>query len=259
MAGAPNFAPQGNVPPPGNPPQPPNVLSPSKRPWYIDEIVVAAFAFLGVGCGVVLPLRYGFTTLPPVTVSILLATGLAALAYRYLGGIEGASFTVGALKLTGALAALIGIAWFINGKLTTQVQVVQVWDVYGKVVKENNIDTVNELVGADFTLFPADATPAPNGDFHLRFIFDPANPVYVTIKHNNYGPVIIPLEPEKLKEFDPGAKVSGKLINLGHPVVLHESQTPAGYTTKDAQPLKPVTPSSLSDYVAPTLPSRPAN
>ena len=87
---------------------------PARRSWYMDEIVVSAFAFFGVGGGVLLPLFYGYDKIPPITASFLLATGLAALTYRYLGGIEGASFTVGALKLGGALAALGGVAMIIN-------------------------------------------------------------------------------------------------------------------------------------------------
>ncbi len=75
----------------------------------MDESVVAAFAFLGVSRAVVLQIMS--KTVAPVIVSCLLATGLAALTYRFLGGIEGSTaLTIGALKLTGALAALVGIA-----------------------------------------------------------------------------------------------------------------------------------------------------
>jgi len=81
--------------------------------------VVAAFAFLGVGGSVFLPLRFH---IPPIIISFLMATGLAALAYRFLGGIPGASIAIGALKLTGALAALVGIALVINRDLVNQVQ-----------------------------------------------------------------------------------------------------------------------------------------
>jgi hypothetical protein len=238
-----------------DPPQIANPANPPKRPWYIDEIVVAAFAFLGVGGAVVLPLRYGFTNVPPIVVSFLLSTGLAALAYRYLGGIQGASFTVGALKLTGALAALVGIAWFINGKLVSQVETVQVWDVYGKVVLKENNGAMDQLADTDFTLFPANASPAPNGDFHLRFIFDPANPVYVTIKHNTYGPVTIPLEPNKLRAFDPGFKMTEKSINMDHPVVLPELASPSAYKDPAAKPQQPT---NLAPYPGQSEPAKTA-
>jgi hypothetical protein len=256
MATARNPAPPGTNPPPVDPAQPPKPTDPPKRPWVNDEIVVTAFAILGVGGAVALPLRYGFSGVPPIVVSFLLATGLAALAYRYLGGIDGASFTVGAFKLTGALAALVGIAWFINGKLVTQVETVQVWDVYGKVVL--NKGTMDQLVDTDFTLFPANATPAPNGDFHLRFIFDPANPVYVTIKHNTngpvtYGPITIPLVPDKLKAFDPGFKMTGKSINMD-PVVLPESANQSGYN--NAPNAKLQQPTDLPPYPGPSEPAK---
>jgi hypothetical protein len=151
--------------------QPPNVLhqpSPPSSPtagrrWYVDEIVVAAFAFLGFGGAVLLPLRVGFQSLPPIEVSFLLATGLAALTYRYLGGIQGATYTVGALKLGGTLAALVGIAMLINQQLVRQVQHLQVWQVQGKVVdlKKNPIGLNN----ADFTVFPGAGHAEPLGDF----------------------------------------------------------------------------------------------
>jgi hypothetical protein len=81
--------------------------------------VVAAFAFLGVGGAVFLPIRFH---VPPIVISFLMATGVAALAYRYLGGIPGASIAIGALKLSGALAALVGIALLINSYLPGQIQ-----------------------------------------------------------------------------------------------------------------------------------------
>ncbi len=102
-----------------NPPQPPTPVAPARRGWNIDEIVVAAFAFLGFGGAVFLPLRFN---IPPIVISFLLATGLAALAYRYLGGIPVASLAVGALKLGGSLAALVGIAILIDGYLVKEVQ-----------------------------------------------------------------------------------------------------------------------------------------
>ncbi|HEY2859902.1 MAG TPA: hypothetical protein VGJ21_15885 [Terracidiphilus sp.] len=108
--------------------------SEQRRRWYIDEVVVASFALLGLAGGVLLPLRY---PVPPITTSFLLATGLAALAYRYLGGIQGADFTVGALKLGGSLAALVGIAMLINVTLAKQMPpIIQVYEVSGQVVDE---------------------------------------------------------------------------------------------------------------------------
>jgi hypothetical protein len=104
--------------PGGRPNQPVPTPATSGRSWSMDDIVVAAFAFLGIGCAVFLQLRFEYV--PPIIVSFLLATGLAALTYRFLGGVEGASFAVGALKLGGALAALVGIAMLINRALVSQ-------------------------------------------------------------------------------------------------------------------------------------------
>jgi hypothetical protein len=81
--------------------------------------VVAAFAFLGVAGAVFVPIRLH---VPPILISFLMATGLASLAYRYLGGIPGTSIVIGTLKLGGALAALVGIAVLINNYVSRQVQ-----------------------------------------------------------------------------------------------------------------------------------------
>jgi hypothetical protein len=80
-----------------------------------EDIVAVCFAAFGVITGVLLHKRAA-----PVVVSILLSTGIAALVYRFLGGIEGTELTVGALKLTGTVAALMGLAIWINRSLVQQ-------------------------------------------------------------------------------------------------------------------------------------------
>ena len=136
---------------------PPVGSSSHGRPWYIDEVIVAAFAILGVAGSIFLPLRF---TIPPLVISFLLATGLAAFVYKYLGGIAAdTSFAIGAVKLGGSLAALVGIAFLINGTLVNQVQfrlitnddIVGPWKwVYGKGAASGHIyidkDSHNNLI-----------------------------------------------------------------------------------------------------------------
>lgn len=61
-----------------------------------------------------------FLKLPPIVISIFLGTGIAALVYRFLGGIDGASMVMGTIKLSGSIAALLASAYFINGELIKQ-------------------------------------------------------------------------------------------------------------------------------------------
>jgi hypothetical protein len=56
----------------------------------------------------------------PILVSIFLGTGIASLIYRFLGGTTGNSMQLGALKLTGTVAVLIGSSYFINQELSKQ-------------------------------------------------------------------------------------------------------------------------------------------
>lgn len=60
------------------------------------------------------------TLYPPMLVSILLGIGTAALTYRYLGGTRGSEFQVGALKVAGSAAMLLGTAAFANWGLADQ-------------------------------------------------------------------------------------------------------------------------------------------
>jgi len=100
--------------------------------------VVAVFAFLGIVGAGFLPPRFH---VPPIIVSFLFATGLAALAYKYLGGIPQTSIVVSGVKLGGALAALVAIALAVTTQLAPQIEfqlvsdedIVGPWKwVYGK-------------------------------------------------------------------------------------------------------------------------------
>ena len=55
--------------------------------------------------------------IPPPIISIFLGIAVSALLYRFLGGVHNASFTVGALKVTGTAAILIGVAYWSNSQL----------------------------------------------------------------------------------------------------------------------------------------------
>ena len=153
--------------------------SPTGRQWYIDEIVVAAFAFFGVGSAIYIPLRFGPDKVPAILISFLLATGLAALTYRYLGGIQGATFAVGALKLTGSLGALVGIGLLINGRLELQVHppppppLFELWVVSGQVTNEAG-KPIEPLEEKDVTLVPATLVRKGKGNFTMNIYSWPA-------------------------------------------------------------------------------------
>ena len=74
---------------------------------------------------------------PPMLLSILLGIAVAALTYRYLGGSQGSVFSVGALKIVGSAALLIGTAYLANSGLTQQMDV---------------NDSVNRLRNAESTI-----------------------------------------------------------------------------------------------------------
>jgi hypothetical protein len=57
---------------------------------------------------------------PPMLVSVLFGIAIATLTYRYLGGTEKSEFRVGALKLAGSAAMLLGTTWLTNYGLSEQ-------------------------------------------------------------------------------------------------------------------------------------------
>jgi len=179
------------------------------RNWYIDEIVVAAFAFLGMAGGVFLPLRY---TIPPITISFLLATGLAALTYRFLGGIEGASFTVGSLKLGGALAALVGIAVLINNYLVSQMpKPHEVWQVSGQL-EDPQGNPIQVIDAEDISVSPNTIHRGLNGKFEMTVTSEP------DINGNQQMPTIslghTPYQGDSI-DLSPGAKNDVTVIKDG--------------------------------------------
>jgi hypothetical protein len=95
------------------PSQPPSPEQATRR-LSADDLVVIVFAFFGLAGSIFLVL---LTTAPPIMISLLLATGIAAFVYKFLGGIQGASIVVGTLKLGGTMAALVGLALIINPRL----------------------------------------------------------------------------------------------------------------------------------------------
>lgn len=79
-------------------------------------VSVIALGFLGSS------MTYAFKVdIPPIVIAVLLGSAVSALVYRFLGGIPvDTTFTVGALKLGGTMAALVGCAYFINTQLEKQ-------------------------------------------------------------------------------------------------------------------------------------------
>jgi hypothetical protein len=190
-----------------------------RRGWLADEIVVAAFAFFGIAGAVFLPLRF---TIPPVTTSFLLATGLAALTYRYLGGIQGASFKVGTLKLTGTLAALVGIAMLVNHTLVSEAPRFQVWQISGQVTDESG-NPLEPVAQKDVALAPPVFQPFPQGEFTLDINSQPGfngNSVLpvLSVTHDGFDPQPVDLN-------DPKYKHAGQTIQLNK-IVLHRLAAP---------------------------------
>ena len=212
--------------------------APGSRNWYVDEIVVAAFAIFGVAGAVFLPLRY---PIPPITTSFLLATGLAALAYRFLGGIPGASVTVGALKLGGALAALVGIALIVNNALSRQLpQPHEVWQVSGQVVDDQG-NPIPYFDPSDISIQPSTIHPGLEGKFQLTVTSWPdinGNPQFpiLSVSHASYRSDLIDLNLD--------AKNDVSVTRTGQSIVVGAVQLHKLASYNPTQTLTPVPPAA---------------
>ena len=99
--------------------------------------------------------------IPPMILSVLLGIAVAALTYRYLGGTQGTQFSVGALKLAGSAALLLGTAYLTNDGLSKQMDsensVVRLHEANGKIKKlENTLDQKNSEHKAELEKLKSD-------------------------------------------------------------------------------------------------------
>ncbi len=106
--------------------------------WAWDDFFVAGLAVVSIPTAVALVCVFP-NQIPPILPSVLLATGLAALTYRFLGGLEGASFQMHGFKAAGGLAALALITWGINFYLQSQDPDTRrvIYKITGKAVDES--------------------------------------------------------------------------------------------------------------------------
>ena len=88
-----------------------------------DRIIVGAIVF-GFGAPVVLAVLDALTglQLPPVYYGMCLGTGIAALVYRFLGGISDVTTVIGGVKLTGVIGALVGTGLLVNSQWERQTE-----------------------------------------------------------------------------------------------------------------------------------------
>jgi hypothetical protein len=83
-----------------------------------EKIVIITTLVIGLIGGVLLLIL--FDKLPSIIPAIFLAMAISVLVYHFMGGLKGAKFSMGPVKMGGSLAALIGCAVVINHYLTEQ-------------------------------------------------------------------------------------------------------------------------------------------
>ena len=84
-----------------------------------EDWVVITLVLIGLLGG----LGAAYMKMQPVLVAVLLALGISAAIFRFLGGVEGASLKTGTLRLGGSAAVFLAIAWFVNENLVVQTEI----------------------------------------------------------------------------------------------------------------------------------------
>ena len=86
--------------------------------WLRDDLVLIGFASFCLLVSLYLRLWGG--AIEPTFISIFVGVGVAAITYRYLGGTEGAQFSIAALKLGGSAALLLAVTWWVGSAMTKE-------------------------------------------------------------------------------------------------------------------------------------------
>lgn len=227
------------------------VAPPVGRASPLDDTVIVLFAFLGVGAAVVLPLV--FNNFSPTTTAFLLATGLAALIYRFLGGIQGTSFNIGAAKLTGTLAALLATAFYAHKWMASDPAPppphLQAWEVSGQVTDQSGQPVAPLMDPGDFAIYPQSTETLPGGEFRLKVYSEPdpsgsGKSTFPTlqISYANYIPGVLDLnDPTKVKQQDFSIKILQPIMLKPDP---GPSPGPKQQITKISDATAPVHPGS---------------
>ena len=89
----------------------------------LEDVVLSIAVALGLSIALYLSwaLVVGGHQYPPTLIAAFLAIGTAALIYRFMGGLGGAEFTTGLLKLGGSAAFFAGMIWFVGDRLREEV------------------------------------------------------------------------------------------------------------------------------------------
>jgi hypothetical protein len=107
----------------------------------LEDVVLSIAIALGLLIG--LYLSYALVVqgehYPPTLIAVFLAIGVAALIYRFMGGLAGATFQAGLMKLGGSAAFFAAMIWFVGDRLKDEV------NLYAKA--QPYLDRIKDLEG----------------------------------------------------------------------------------------------------------------
>jgi hypothetical protein len=104
---------------------------------FLDDIVIC----LTVALSLIIALFLAYSLVerganyPPTLITIFLGICVAALTYRFLGGTGGNEFSIGALKLCGSAALLLGTTYFVGERIRSEQNIFENFSDYRQQIK----------------------------------------------------------------------------------------------------------------------------
>lgn len=98
----------------------------------IDDIVICVTVAMCLGIALFLAYLlvqrgYGY---PPTLITLFLGIAVAALTYRFLGGTDGTTVSIGLLKVGGSAALLLGTTFIIGDRIRAELDIFENDDAY---------------------------------------------------------------------------------------------------------------------------------
>jgi hypothetical protein len=160
---------------------------------YFEDIVLSIAVVLGMLIG--LYLSYALVVqgaqYPPTLISTFIGMALAALIYRFMGGLGGTEFGAGMLKLGGAAAFIVGFIWFVGDRLKDEVQLYSSTETYRSQIEalekqRDNAQAVSDKQGEEIEKLRKTQLNAPStrGVYTISEIkqMKPDNPFIQSLK-----------------------------------------------------------------------------
>lgn len=158
----------------------PNAAAPRK---WLDDVVIVSFAAFCLGAALFLGLRS--PPVEPTFIGVFMGVAVAAITYRYLGGTDGAQFSIAALKLGGSAALLLAVTWWVGSQMAKERAALEQSNLTAKIATDQeNVRLQKQLNAARSEVVTLTADQQRRDDAFLRRVasLDPGDQLVKELK-----------------------------------------------------------------------------